>query len=1281
MNNMTRRDFLSVSAVGIGGLVIGNPWQAAAQSGSAGAAIEKLYQRFREPERRYSIRPFWFWNGDMDGAELGRQIRQMVEHGVYGAYAHNRDGLTTPYLSEKWWQVVGEALKAAKDAGFDLCMVDEFEWPSGEARDYWLPTVNKSRVVAANPDFQMHRLHQVETPVKGSRRVSIPLPERPGAVVVARRLGPYILDGETLKALACPPNAREISWDAPEGEWIVFTYGIEPVIGQPDHGTVDLMSKEAVAKYIEIYYEEFYRRHGEYFGNALPATFADHEGTYGSKLPWTPDLLSTFQRKAGYDLVPHLPALTYDVGPKTEKIRCDLLDTVSELYSDNFFQQVTDWCHAHKLEHSGHIWEESLYFGPSVQGDYYRVLRSMTNPGCDTLVEWGRQSVWLKELASIAEFEGRRVVCENQGVQGESSDLSPEGMRRVSNCLGAWDVGEFIPHAFDYDLSRINFPPDWFRSQPYLPWFRAYADQMRRISLMNVESRLVADILLYYPQVSIWGQSAPAFRTEDFDLLLKDTTWSENATETNFQFAELKMRLSENRLDYLVADDYYMEKSQVANRQLKIANSSFTTLILPPMTTIRRSTAERVRSFYQAGGTVIALRRLPTISTESGRDDTALKEIWNNTFDGQATLQPYQLRKNSAGGRAYFVPGSVADLLELLNQISEPDARVVEGPVDHLYVMHKHSDGTHFYWVVNDTAEQRTYLLRLRAKGRPERWEAYTGKRAPLFYQTDSEHTNVRLKLGPWDAAYVVFDAEGPAQPFSLEATNLDDLYVLNPGGQDLRVRGRAVLKGTPLSVTLSNGQQRFKGEYKPKSIAPMEITGNWRVTVEAPEIPQPHVQVLDDPNDQGLRGRWYAQPENLLNWSTLWLSPMNQSIRDWNVIGPFPNPGDHGLDETYPPEEKTDYEVVYTGEEDRRIGWKKISSADYVEAPKRGAWSLGILNVEGGPYAADANIVNYGKPLREFPLKGTFFAQTNVYSPADTKAVVVLASPTPTAVFLNQKKVYSNWVRPLYYELTDGFAAHVPIELRSGWNSLLLKFLHNPVDPKSGHFTCRVQSPDGTPIQKLISSSRSLANPELGMPRGYRWLRLAVPALAKSLRVPAFSYPWAAFVDESKVGTASEIVLPRGTRHVTLRVSTMEILDHPFAFIPTAANLPLGTWKVPGLENFSGQITYEKSLEVPQAFLGERVLLDCGDVGVCAEAWVNGKPAGTRPWAPYIFDVSEHLRAGSNQLKVRVANTAANARAVGPSRHILENIHVDGWHGPAHLVPYAEAEIQCERL
>lgn len=155
-------------------------------------------------------------------------------------------------------------------------------------------------------------------------------------------------------------------------------------------------------------------------------------------------------------------------------------------------------------------------------------------------------------------------------------------------------------------------------------------------------------------------------------------------------------------------------------------------------------------------------------------------------------------------------------------------------------------------------------------------------------------------------------------------------------------------------------------------------------------------------------------------------------------------------------------------------------------------------------------------------------------------------------------------------------------------------------------------------------------------------------------------------------------MALPRGARMVTLRVAAREVLDHHFAFTTTPAVLPLGTWKVPGLEHFSGTMIYEKEVEVPAPLLAERVRLDCGVVGVCIEAWVNGKSLGKRPWPPYAYDVSEQLHVGKNQFRVRVANTDGNARAVGTWRWHLENIDVDGWHGPARLVPFIERDLNC---
>src|ERR1039458_4079156 len=141
MGKMTRRDFLEVSGAGLGsltfkdgamGLALPDKSQHSAQPGELSGPLAVLYPKFLDPDHKYSIRPFWFWNGALSAEELKRQIQEMVAHGIYGAYAHNRDGLQTRYLSEEWWKVLGEALQAAKEAGFSLCMVDRSEEHTSE---------------------------------------------------------------------------------------------------------------------------------------------------------------------------------------------------------------------------------------------------------------------------------------------------------------------------------------------------------------------------------------------------------------------------------------------------------------------------------------------------------------------------------------------------------------------------------------------------------------------------------------------------------------------------------------------------------------------------------------------------------------------------------------------------------------------------------------------------------------------------------------------------------------------------------------------------------------------------------------------------------------------------------------------------------------------------------------------------------------------------------------------------------------------------------------------
>ncbi|GAB2964772.1 twin-arginine translocation signal domain-containing protein [Streptomyces pseudoechinosporeus] len=89
----------------------------------------------------------------------------------------------------------------------------------------------------------------------------------------------------------------------------------------------------------------------------------------------------------------------------------------------------------------------------------------------------------------------------------------------------------------------------------------------------------------------------------------------------------------------------------------------------------------------------------------------------------------------------------------------------------------------------------------------------------------------------------------------------------------------------------------------------------------------------------------------------------------------------------------------------------------------------------------------------------------------------------------------------------------------------------------------------------------------------------------------------------------------------------------------------PLASWSdIAPL--FSGSATYSKDFDLDRADLADRRLyLDLGTVREVAEVTVNGTVLPPLLWTPYLVDVTDALRAGSNHVAVRVSNTLANER------------------------------------
>ena len=108
------------------------------------------------------------------------------------------------------------------------------------------------------------------------------------------------------------------------------------------------------------------------------------------------------------------------------------------------------------------------------------------------------------------------------------------------------------------------------------------------------------------------------------------------------------------------------------------------------------------------------------------------------------------------------------------------------------------------------------------------------------------------------------------------------------------------------------------------------------------------------------------------------------------------------------------------------------------------------------------------------------------------------------------------------------------------------------------------------------------------------------------------------------------------------------------------------------GVRYFSGTATYTKSVDAPREWFraGARTLLDLGRVADMAEVSVNGKRFDLLWKPPYRLDVTDALRAGRNEIAIKVTNEWTNRitgdRIAPAGRRVLSPVTGGRGGGPA---------------
>ncbi len=554
---------------------------------------KKLQKEFANPGMQYRGAPFWAWNGKLEPAELRRQIRIMHRMGLGGFFMHSRVGLDTAYLSKEWFDCVGACVDEAKKLGMNAWLYDEDRWPSGAA----------GGLVTKNPKYRMRMLTMKvldsSTGFKWTSNIS--------AAFIAR------LDGHVARNVRQVPRGKRPPKLAEGENLIAFTVEIHPNSNWYNGYTyLDTLNHEAVKEFIRVTHEAYRKHFGNEFGKTVPGMFTD-EPNHGNKLhydvntkdpgglPWTGHLQAVFKKRYGYDIVPHLIELVYDVeGEYMKPARYHYHDCVTHLYVNAFCRQTGEWCVKNKLLFTGHqLEEDNLSSQTNMVGSCMRTYEYMQAPGIDLLTEHWCVFNTAKQMTSAAhQFGWKWRLTETYGCTGWDFPFAGH------KALGDWQVAMGInlrcQHLSWYTMSgeaKRDYPAGIFYQSPWWEFYPKVEDYFARVHAVMTRGEEVRDLLVVHPVESMW--------------MLVRNGWRANAETHAFDmaFQKLTNRLLARHLDFDFGDEELMSRHAVITNEgglpvLRIGKACYKAVVVPFTKTMRRSTLALLRKFKAAGGTV-----------------------------------------------------------------------------------------------------------------------------------------------------------------------------------------------------------------------------------------------------------------------------------------------------------------------------------------------------------------------------------------------------------------------------------------------------------------------------------------------------------------------------------------------------------------------------------------------------------------------------------------------------------------------------------------------------
>lgn len=578
-----------------------------------------IYENFRQPPREYGILPFWFLNGELDPEEMRYQLQEYRKKGMPGIILHARYGLEMPYLGNDYLDRIRLAVEEAERLGLETWLYDEMNWPSGTA---------DKQVLKARPDLAQRYLECINFSVRGpwftyltgadSRYLDF---ERSTPVAA-------FATGESGQVIDLTPylSFRDIiPWEAPAGNWRLL-YIVEKTADY----YIDALNPEATREFLRLGYQPYADAVGQAFPKQVPGFYTDEPAmhyylTGGDNpiVPWTKDMFRRFKERNGYNLRPYLPDLFFDVSPDGARARYDFYTTLTEFYSQAYYQQIHAWCQEHDVLFTGHLlYEEWLRKLVRVEGNLFKHYPHFDVVGVDHLYpvignrDRPDDHVALKIASSAAhQTKSPRVLCESYG--GIFMDTTLQRMKWIADWEHVLGVNLVNPHGFHYTIEgprKRDWPPSQFYQYPWWEYYGEFSKYISRLGQMLSGGKHVAKVAVLWPINSLFASYSP----QNHDPLSDRTEQDFNA------LTDLLLRLHYD-FDYL--DEDVLASAQQSGKTLVVGDEAYELVIVPPMQYLKLATIDSLEAFVKRGGKLLGSVFLPNQAITSRDGQTCLVDI------------------------------------------------------------------------------------------------------------------------------------------------------------------------------------------------------------------------------------------------------------------------------------------------------------------------------------------------------------------------------------------------------------------------------------------------------------------------------------------------------------------------------------------------------------------------------------------------------------------------------------------------------------------------------